>query len=50
MDNFAVWAIVAVFVIPMAALGVSDYQKYSCKKEYAHSTKTVEEINKICAD
>jgi hypothetical protein len=45
------WFMIAIAVIfggGMAAAGVGEYQKGQCKIAYVHSTKTAEEINRIC--
>ena len=45
------WAMITLSVLfggAMCAAGMGEYQKGQCKIAYVQSTKTAEEINKIC--
>ena len=51
MDNdmkMVIVLIVAFFVVPIVALGVSEWQKQSCRLELAKAGRTVEEIKELC--
>ena len=39
---------IGIMVAGMGGMAMTEYQKSQCKLAYAQSTKTADEINKIC--
>ena len=40
--------IVAFFILPLLALGASEWRKQDCRVELAKAGRTVEEIKELC--